>query len=146
VLQLLAELVLRYRVHRPRDAEARHAGELDVGTHLEVQLEGERLPLVEVYVLDARLARRPDLLALEDGLVGFLEKGLDGFLANGLGEPLPHHGRRRLAGSEPGDAHLRCVAACRLIFRVPHLVGRHGDLEHALEPVGLLRCDLDIHE
>jgi hypothetical protein len=69
-----------------------------------------------------RLRRDPELLALDDFLVGILEQRLQRLLANGIAESLPYQRSWRLAGPNPGsrtdDAYRRAVrssASCTTV-------------------------------
>ena len=83
-----------------RDPEPFRARELELRAHLEVQLEGERLALLELHVVHVRLRGDLQLLALHHFLERLLHQRLEDLLADGVLEPLAHHRRRRLAGPE----------------------------------------------
>jgi hypothetical protein len=65
-----------------------------------MKLEGERLAVGELHVMDVRLAGELELLALDDLLVRLLNERLQRFLANGIAELLAHHCRRGLSRAE----------------------------------------------
>jgi hypothetical protein len=58
----------------PRHSEPLGAGQRDLGTNLEVQLERERFVFAELHVVHVGLGRELELLALHDLLVGLLNE------------------------------------------------------------------------
>ena len=120
--------------------------QLDVGTDLDVKLEAERLALLELEIVDVRLRRDLELLAVHDFLERLLDERLDHLLSNRVLEALLHHRRRRLARTESRQANARRIAARRLVLGVAHGLDGYTDLDQSLEAVGLLRRDLDVHD
>ena len=77
MLDLVTHLVVAYRTPVALHAETGRARERDLRTHLDVELERERLPFVEMNVLDARLSGGLNLLALENFLVRLVEEAVE---------------------------------------------------------------------
>jgi hypothetical protein len=138
-------VLVRHGADGPRDAEPVDARQFDLRTHLHVQIECQRLALVELEIVDVRLRRNLEILALEDRLVRFLHEVLDGLLPDGIGEALEHHLRGSLSGAEPGKADLGCITTGRTLGGCAHLVGVDRNLEQALRAVGLFGGNLDVH-
>ena len=110
-----------------------------------MQLEGQRLSVLGFEIVDVRLRREVELLAIDDFLERRLDESFNGFLANGRGELLPHHACGRLAGAKAGETHLARVALGRTVLRLLDLGERHGHFEEALEPLGLDWSDVYLH-
>ena len=111
-----------------------------------MQLEAERLALLELEVVHVRLRRDLELLAVHHFLERLLNERLEHLLPDRVLEALLDHRRRRLARTESRQPNARRVAARRLVLGVAHGLDRHADLDQALEAVGLLRRDFDVHE
>ena len=79
-IDLLGHLILADLRHGARYAEPAGARELQLRTDFEMQLEGERLPFVEVDVLHPRLPGGLDLLPLENLLVRLVEQAVERLL------------------------------------------------------------------
>jgi hypothetical protein len=144
-LELIAELVRGDGALGASDPEAGRAWQRDLGPHLDVKVEGERLALVELEIVDVRLRDRLQLLALEHFLVRVLHEVLEDFLTDGLREFLAHHRGRSLTGTEPGEPNGGRVPASRLLLGVADRLDGDRDLEESLGAFGLLGGDLDIH-
>src|SRR5437867_12406417 len=121
------------------------AGKHDLRTDLDVELEGQWLAVVELQLVDMRLRRDLEVLAVHNFLEGLLNQRLDHLLADGILEPLLDQLRRRFAGPKAGKSHSRRVASCRLLLCLAHRLDRHLHFEQALGSVAFLRGDLDIH-
>src|SRR5688572_27522728 len=86
-------------------AKSLRPSERDLRTHLDVQLEHQRLALVEAHIMEVRRRRDLELLATHDFLIRLLEQRLQRLLANRILEAFANERGRRLAGTEAGQSH-----------------------------------------
>ena len=118
----------------------------DLRADLDVKLEAERLALLELEVVDVRLRRDFELLAVHHFLERFLNQRLDHLLPNRVLEALLHHRRRGLARAEArASGRWSRSAAPPGPRRRARYRRAHGP-RSALEAVGFLRRDFDVHE
>ena len=122
-VDLFANDVVGDRDLRSRDVEAVDALELHVRPHLTMQLEGERLAVVELHVVGVRLCHELELLALDHRVIRLFQQVVERFLADLVGEFLPNHRGRRFALSETGQAGGGRVPARHAFRRGAHFVG-----------------------
>ena len=102
MLDLVPHLLVAHRATIALDAETARTGEHDLRPDFDVQLERQRLSLVEVDVLDARLPGGVNLLALENFLVCVVEQAVERFLPDGGPKRLRMIAAGALPGRNPG--------------------------------------------
>ena len=144
LIDLAVDRVVVDRGEVELDAQALVAGELDDGTRLDHGVELHRTGFLARGDLDLR--RRDDVDLLGDDRVG-VEAGqpvLERLLAPDLGaETRLEETAGRLAGTEPGDAHLVGELAERGVDRRFEL--GLGDRDVELDLVGFERFDRRVH-
>ena len=110
-----------------------------------MQLEREWLAFVELQIVNVRLRRDLQLLAIDDFLKCFLHERFDDLLANRILEALLDQLRRRLAGAKAGEPHARRITSRRFFLCLTNCLDRHLYLEEPLDAFALLRRDLNVH-
>jgi hypothetical protein len=145
LFQHLAHVLVGHRALAACDPEPVHPGEVDLRSDLDVQVESEWLAFVELEIVDVRLCRDLEVLALENRLVGLLHEVLDRLLADRVGETLEYHLRGRFPGAEAGQPHFGCITTRGALGGSAYLVRVDRDLEQPLGALGLLGGDLDVH-
>src|SRR5262245_43039135 len=110
-----------------------------------MQLKSERLALVELQIMNVRLRRNLQMLAIDDFLKRFLYERFDDLLPNRILESLFHELRRGLPGAKPRKPDAARVTPGRLLLGLAHRLDRHLNLEKPLDSVALFRRDLNIH-
>src|SRR6266566_6235880 len=110
-----------------------------------MQLEGKRLALLELEIVDVGLCGNLDALLLHELLIGFTDERFQCFLPDRIAELLANHGRRRLAGPEPWQSYRRRVPSGGFIFRILHSLRGHRNLNVPLDSLGCARRELDFH-
>src|SRR5947207_910551 len=106
-----------------------------------MQLERERLALVELEIMNVRLRRNLQVLTVDDLLKRLLNERLDHLLAYRVLETLLHELRWRLSWAEAGKPDAGRITARRLLLRLTNGFDRHLNLEKPLDPIALFRRD-----
>ncbi len=104
--------------------------ERDLGSHLDGDLEDERLAFLGLDDVDLGVGQRQDVLLDERVAIGVLDEVLDGVVDDGAGRQLPFEERsRRLARAETRDARSSREVADGLVDGALESLGGDLDLE-----------------